>query len=302
MVLHQRVGVQDVGADLAAPRRLLLVAHHGGQLVLPLLKGALVELALQDVHRHLTVHVLRALVLARDDDARRQVGDADGGVRPVDVLPPRTAGPVGVHLQVLRADVDVHVVRELRRDEDRREARVPAVGGVERRDAHQTMHPPLRLQEPVGVVALHHHRGALDARLLVVRRLQHRRLEAVALRIAQVHAQQHLRPVLGVQPPRPGVYRQDRVGRVVFLVQEQKQAAVLHRAADLRRPSLELPLELGVLRVPQHVLQDGQVVHLAAQVAPAFNARVHARQVLQHGLVPVPRPEVRRRALLGQGL
>jgi hypothetical protein len=44
--------------------------------------------------------VLRALVLALDDDARRQVRDAHGGVGLVDVLAAGAGGAVGVDAQV----------------------------------------------------------------------------------------------------------------------------------------------------------------------------------------------------------
>ena len=287
--------MQHVGTDLAAPRALLLVPDHGGQLVLTLLQRQLVELAPQHVHRHLAVHVLGPLVLAADHDPRRNMGDADGGVRPVDVLPARAAGPEGIHPQVLGAHLHVHVVGELRRHPHRREAGVPPMRGVERRDAHQAVHALLRLQKAVGVVALHHHRGALDPRLLVGRGLQHRGLQSLALRVAQIHPEQHLRPVLGVQPSGPGVHRQDSVGRIVVLVQQDQELVALQRPAQLLRAPLELPLELGVVALPQHLLQDLQVIQLGRDLLPLRETPVDRRELLQDVLVPLAGPEVRGR-------
>src|SRR3712207_7994798 len=54
--------------------------------------------------------LLRALVLAGDDDPRRQVRDAHGRVGGVDVLPARAGRAVGVHAQVLVVDLDLDVL------------------------------------------------------------------------------------------------------------------------------------------------------------------------------------------------
>ena len=97
--------------------------------------------------------MLRPLVLARDDDAGRQVRDADRGVGDVDVLAAGAARPEGVDAQILLVDLDVDVVGQFRPDVDRRERGVPARRLVERRDAHQPMHAGLGRQQPVGVLA-----------------------------------------------------------------------------------------------------------------------------------------------------
>ena len=54
--------------------------------------------------------MLRALVLARHDDAGRQVRDAHRRVGDVDVLAAGAARAVGVDAQVLLVDLDVDVV------------------------------------------------------------------------------------------------------------------------------------------------------------------------------------------------
>ena len=76
--------------------------------------------------------------------------------------------------------------------------------GVERREAHQPVRRPLSLLDvAVGVVAADLDRGALDPRLLALGHVEHFGLEAAPLGPAQVHAQQHLGPVLGSMPPAP---------------------------------------------------------------------------------------------------
>ena len=76
--------------------------------------------------------MLRPLVLARHDDAGRQVRDADRRIGDVDVLTAGAARPVGVDAQVLVVDLDVDVLGQLRPDEDRRERRVPPRRLIER--------------------------------------------------------------------------------------------------------------------------------------------------------------------------
>jgi hypothetical protein len=66
--------------------------------------------------------VLGLLVLAADDDAGRQVGDAHRRVGGVDALPARTRGAVDVDADVLVGDVDLVVeLRQDRHDVDQRE-------------------------------------------------------------------------------------------------------------------------------------------------------------------------------------
>ena len=74
--------------------------------------------------------MLRAFVLALHYDARRDVRDADGRVRRVDVLAALAAGAVGVDTEVIGLDVDDDGVVDLGLDKDAGEAGVAAFGGV----------------------------------------------------------------------------------------------------------------------------------------------------------------------------
>ena len=109
-----------------------------------LLHLELVETRAQDLHRHRPVLVLRALVLAGDDDAGGQVRDAHRRIGLVDVLAAGAARAVGVDAQILVADLDLDLVLDLRVDEDGGERGVPARVGVERGDAHQAMDAAFR--------------------------------------------------------------------------------------------------------------------------------------------------------------
>lgn len=60
----------------------------------------------QGAHCCLPVLVLGTVALAESHQPGRNMGEADGAVGGVDVLPPRTLSPHGVHLQVLRRNFD----------------------------------------------------------------------------------------------------------------------------------------------------------------------------------------------------
>src|SRR5205823_1369394 len=124
MVLDQLIGLKRVRADLAAERDLLLLAGELRELLALLLLSELEQARLEDPHRRVAVPELGALVLALDDDPRREVRDAHGGVGGVDPLPARSRRPEDVHADLVLAHAHLDVVH-LRHDGDRREARLP---------------------------------------------------------------------------------------------------------------------------------------------------------------------------------
>ena len=83
-----------------APADVGLGGVGGVGLGLALLQLGLVEPRLELLHRLGPVLVLRALVLAGDDDAGREMGDAHRAVGGVDVLPAGARRAVGVDAQL----------------------------------------------------------------------------------------------------------------------------------------------------------------------------------------------------------
>src|SRR5262245_26576795 len=68
MILDQGIGLQDVGADLAAEVNVLLRPLLRGPLLVPLAPLQLVQAGPENLHGHVAVAVLGALVLARSND------------------------------------------------------------------------------------------------------------------------------------------------------------------------------------------------------------------------------------------
>src|SRR2546426_9636263 len=100
MVLHQPVGLKRVGADLAAEAALRLSLVELPSLFPALGELVLVQTRAKDLHGHLAVFVLAALVLALHSNAGGEVGDSHSGVGNVDVLAAMTTGAEGVDAQV----------------------------------------------------------------------------------------------------------------------------------------------------------------------------------------------------------
>ena len=194
-----------------------------------------------------------------------QVGDAHRGVGLVHVLTARARGAERVDAEVVVADLDRDVVREQRRDDHLREARVTAMRGVERREAHEPVLAAFGLEDPVRVLALDGERRGLDPVLLARADVEHLGLEAALRGPAQVHAQQDLRPVLRVGAARVGLDRDDRVAAVVLAAEERVLLQALELAVERRDRGPDLAGEALV-----HREQLARVVELAAQPVVAL--------------------------------
>ena len=133
------------------------------------------------------------------------VRDAYGALGLVDVLAARAARPINVDAHVFFAHVDLDLVVDHRKHADGREAGVAARVGIEGRNPHQPVHARLRLQPAIGVRALDHDGGRLDAGLFAFALLDVFDLIALALGPARVHAQQHVGPILALGAARAGV-------------------------------------------------------------------------------------------------
>src|SRR5450759_892977 len=254
-VLHHLVRVQHVAADLAAEIDVAHFAALPGELVGEAVLLAIHQLGLEHAHGHGLVLQLRALVLALHHDVGGEMRDAHGGAGLVHVLPAGAAGAIGVDAQVIVVDLDVDVVAHQRRGVDGDEARVPAVGRVERAHAHETVDPSLSLEQPIYVLALHSQGGALEAGFVAFLRVVHLDLERTVLEPAQVHAQQHLGPVLRLGAAGAGMDGHDRAALVVLAAEEAQLF-----------PTLEVGLELGdAVNELLEELVDGVAAHVLAQ-------------------------------------
>ncbi len=177
--------------------------------------------------------MLAAAGLAGDHGIGRNMGDADRGLGLVDVLAAGAGGAIDVGAQVGGIDVDLDVVVDLGADEHRGERGMPAVVGIERRFAHQAVHADFGLQPAVGVIALDPEGGALDAGHVAAADFHQLGLPAAALAPAQVHAQQHLGPVLGFGAAGAGLDVDEAVGGVELAGEHALELELLDPGRDL---------------------------------------------------------------------
>ena len=109
-VIGQAVLRKVVRADsFAAVTRSDQCATLGGSFLVQRRLPGFHQPAAEDAHRLGLVLVLALLILNADDDAARDVSDADGRLDLVDLLSAGPAGAHGVDLQVFVADLDVDV-------------------------------------------------------------------------------------------------------------------------------------------------------------------------------------------------
>ena len=105
----------------------------------------------------------------------------------------------------------------------------------------------LRLQVAVRERPAHFHCHALQPRFLALGRVQHFRLQTTLLRPAQVHPQQHLRPVLGLGPAGTGMDLEDGVRGVVLSGEQVRHLDRLGSSVETFDGLLEIPPDVLAL-------------------------------------------------------
>ena len=151
------------------------------------------------------VLVLRAVVLARDDDSGRNVGDPNRTVGGVDVLTARARRAIGIDAQIGFVDLDVDVVVDLGIDPDAGEAGVAPRRAVVGADPDQPVDAAFGLQIAVGIFALDQDRRRLDPRLFARMMVDQIDLHPVALAPARVHPLEHPAQSWLSVPPAPAL-------------------------------------------------------------------------------------------------
>ncbi len=181
------------------------------------------------------------------------------------------AGAIGVDLEVLFVDLDLDILGQFGKDENRGEGCVALGVGVEGRNAHQAMDAHLGAQKTVSVVALNGKGHPLGTGLLAGLVVGDLGTKPLLLAEPQVHAQQHLRPVLGFGPAGAGVDADDAVGLIML---SREHAGELHGRdllLQLRQEALNLLAGRLVLALLAQLHKDLQVLELLRGVLPVLD-------------------------------
>ncbi len=126
---------------------------------------------------------------------------------------------------------------------ERRERGLAARVGVEGRDADEAVHPALAREQAERVPALDRERRGAEPGFGARRHLVDLGGETAPFRPAQVHAQQHVGPVLRVGAARAGVDRADRVAVVVLTGEQRAQLQRVELTAERFEPGADLALD-----------------------------------------------------------
>ena len=202
----------------------------------------------QQRHRARAVLVLRALVLALDDDARRQVRDADRRVGLVDVLAAGARRAIGVDLEVGLVDLDLADVLGLGKHGDGARRGVDAALRLGLGHALHAMDAGLELQLRVRALARDARDDLAIAAVLAGIRAQDLDAPALALGVAAVHAEQIAGEDRGFVAARAGAHLEEQVRVVVGILRHEMQE--------------QLPLERGEPPGELLVLVLGERAHV----------------------------------------
>ena len=159
------------------------------------------------------------------------------------VFTPCPPGPLAQNVSMRRSFSSTSISTSsssLRPDVHRRERRVTPRRLVERRDANEAVDPRLGQEHPVGVLARHRHRRALEAGLVAGLIVENLTLEPAALGPLEVHAQQHVGPVLRLGAARARVNRDHGIGAVVLAPEQPLRFGRLHLRFQAREARLEV--------------------------------------------------------------
>ena len=223
--------------------------------------------------------MLRLLVLAGDDEPRRQVRHAHGGVGRVDALPARARGAIDVDAEVLVDQLHLDVLG-LGQHGDGHRRGVDAPLRLGHRHALHAVHAALELEPAVGALPHHQRDHLLEAAEAGRARGEHLDAPAVPLGVARVHAKE-----LGGEEARlvaagAGTDLEHRVALVVGVLREEEllEHRVERDQARLERGQLAARqlAQLGVLLARElAVLLD--LARHALALAPAGDRLLELR-------------------------
>src|SRR5450756_1447929 len=143
---------------------------------------------------------------------------------------------------------------------------------VERGDTHQPVHSMLRAQQSVGARSSRYERRALEPRLFAGRRVDDLGLEALALGPLEVHAHEHLNPVLRLYPTLTDGQRDHGVVVGERIGEQQVQLARSQVIEDRGSFLVQLPFQVRI--AARELVELDQVAGALLQSVPG-PARLH---------------------------
>ena len=185
-------------------------------------------------------------------------------------------GAVGVDPDLVPVELDLDVVAGLGHDLDEGERRLPPLLCVERADPDEPVDAALGPEVAEGVAAFDLDGGALDPGLLTLLGVDHLRGKAVGLGPAQIHPQEHLRPVGRFGAARAGADREDGRPGIVLAVEEELGAGLPEVLLEAGGIAVELTIELGVAGFLDQLDEGQKLVRASQETGPQVDIGAQA--------------------------
>src|SRR5688500_3055586 len=163
--------------------------------------------------------MLRTLVLTRDYDSRRKVRDAHGGVGGVDVLAAGARRAISIDSQVFVLNVDFDVFVDLGIDKQGSERCMSPRRLVKGRDPDQPVNAGFGSEQPVGILTFNSERHAFQPSFLAWLILENFSFEFSLFSPLEIHAQEHLGPILRLRTTRARMNRANGIAAIVIASQ-----------------------------------------------------------------------------------
>src|SRR5271165_4510212 len=292
VILDHAVRLQDVGANLRAEFNIefrVLNFLGGGALFLHF---KFIELRAQHAHGAFFILVLRALILAIGYESGREVSDANRGIRGVHMLSALAAGAISIDADIFRLDDNFNAFVNFRRHVDAGKGSMAPLGLIEGRNADEAVHADLALQKSEGVLAVHGKRRGLQPSLFTGLVVVEYSLEALPLSPAQIHAQEHVGPILRLGAAGSGMDGDDGVAGVVLAGEQCLGFETVEQLAQ--RADFALQVGVDALAFFGEIEVGGNVFAAARQVG-VVGEHVFQALLLAHHLLRALRirPQIR---------
>ena len=203
------------------------------------------------------------------------------------MLPPGSARAIDVHLQIVGPDLDVRLVLDFGDDFDEGKRGMAPVRLVEGRKADEPVYPALRPKPSEGTLSRNAQGDALVAGFLARRLVEDLGRHLVALRPAQIHPQEHLRPVLGVGPSGAGMDADQRRVLGIGVGEQQIDFLLLEVVVERLQILVERALEMPVLFVDGHLGQADDITGAGFELPPDTNLIAQTFGLLREPLSPL---------------
>ena len=184
--------------------------------------------------------MLGALILAGGHQSRGNMGNADSGISGIHVLAAFASGAVCVHANFFGLNFHLDRFINFRRHEHAGKRSMATLGLIERRDTHQAVHANFADQQPISVIAGDGKGCRLQPCLLGCLIFVQVSLKALTFCPAQVHAQQHLRPVLRFSSACARMDGDDGVAHIILAGEQRPGFKFLRDVAQLVNFLLQL--------------------------------------------------------------